>query len=379
MRLEWRGSTTRQNVPISPEPSDEAVQVQSMSNQPSASFPAPFLQDVAITLLEGAGAPSDIASQVGELLVWSERIGHSSHGLLRIVPYVERIRAGRLEPGARPTVVRETDTMSLVDGNLGFGQVAGMFAAEQGITKARSSGVAVIGAYHINHIGRLGDFTEKCARSGLVSFLFVGGAPTGVAGNVAPYGGREPIWGTNPLAIAVPAPDGIFSLDFATSVIAGGKAAAARARHVELEEEFLIDVDGKPSRDPWALERGGAIQPFGGHKGYGLAFAVELLAGAMVGAMAPELKPAQMHNGLLLIVIDPDGLGSAAAFEESVAAVMERVKASPPAEGFGEVLVPGEPERRRLAETDESGVHVPPSLIEELSALGSELGVDLEW
>lgn len=327
----------------------------------------------------GAGTPPDIASQVAELLVWSERIGHSSHGLLRIVPYVDRIRAGRLDPGARPAVVKETDTVTLIDGNWGFGQITGMFAAEQGITKAKTAGVSVTGGYHINHIGRLGDFTEKCARTGLVSFMFVGGAPTGATGNVAPYGGRKPIWGTNPLAIAVPAGDDIFSLDFATSVIAGGKAAAARTRQVELAGEFLIDVDGKPTRDPWALERGGAIQPFGGHKGYGLAFAVELLAGAMVGALAPELGPAEMHNGLLLVVIDPDSLGSAAAFQESVAAVIARARATPPAEGFAEVLVPGEPERRSLAGSDETGVHIPPALIEELSGLGRELGVDLEW
>jgi LDH2 family malate/lactate/ureidoglycolate dehydrogenase len=350
-----------------------------MNDRPASSYPPSFLKEVAGGLLIGAGTPPDIASQVAELLVWSERIGHSSHGLLRVGPYLKRIREGLLIPGARPSMVKETDTTTLVDGNWGFGQVTGLFAAEQGITKAMANGVSVTGAYHINHVGRLGDFTEKCAGAGLVSFLFVGGAPTGVTGNVAPYGGRKPIWGTNPLAIAVPTGDGIFSLDFATSVIAGGKAAAARAQRVELEDEFLIDVDGRPTRDPWALERGGAIQPFGGHKGYGLAFAVELLAGAMVGALAPELGPGEMHNGLLLIVIDPNGLGSAAAFEESVAAVIERVKASPPAGGFDEVLVPGEPERRRLARSDETGIRLPPALIDELSALGAGMDIDFEW
>jgi LDH2 family malate/lactate/ureidoglycolate dehydrogenase len=185
------------------------------------------------------------------------------------------------------------------------------------------------------------------------------------------------VWGTNPLAIAIPIGDDVFSLDFATSLIAGGKAAAARARDVELEDDYLIDVDGTPSRDPLALERGGAIRPFGDHKGYALAFAVELLAGALVGAMAPELQTGEIHNGLLMIVIDPGRLGPDTVFQSAVASVIDKVKATQPAEGFGEVLVPGEPERRRLAESDASGVLVPPGLVEELRELGARLGVEI--
>ena len=344
----------------------------------SHSYRWPRLLEVAGGLFIGAGAPDDIANSVASLLVWSERIGHHSHGLLRIPQYVERIKSGRLDPAARPEIVRESDTVAVLDGRWGFGQMAALQAADMGATKARSSGVSVCGAFHINHIGRLGDFTERCAREGLIALLFVGGAPTGAQGNVAPFGGRAPVWGTNPLAVAIPQGDEVFSLDFATSVIAGGKAAAAKARREQLDAEYLIDADGTPSRDPLALERGGAIRPFGEHKGYALAFAVELLAGALVGAMAPELKPGELHNGLLMIVIDPGQMGPTSTFQSAVTSVVDQVKSTQPAEGFSEVLVPGEPERKRLLQSDRDGVLLPHDLVQELRLIGAQLGVPVD-
>lgn len=345
----------------------------------SARFPADQLNLIAARLLTGAGVPSDIAETVGSLLVWSERIGHASHGLLRILQYVDRIRAGRLQAGARPFVSARQHAVTMIDGGWGFGQLAAIQAVEEGVGRAGECGVSVTGAFHINHVGRLGDFTELAAREGVVAMLFVGGAPTGSRGNVAPYGGREALWGTNPLAIAVPGTDVVFSLDFATSIVAGGKVSAAEARGERLPADYLIDLDGRPSSDPGALAGGGAIRPFGEHKGYALAFAVELLAGAMVGALAPELGRGEMHNGLLFIVIDPEHLGSRSRFLASVDRVIQKVEEAAPAVGFDEVLVPGEPERRKLARSDIEGVEVPASLKADLSALAADLGVPLDW
>jgi len=351
-----------------------------VTTNPAATYAPEQLENVAADLLEGAGTPPDIARLVAGHLAWSDQIGHTSHGVLRVAEYILRIRAGRLDPEATAVVARETATMTLLDGNWGYGQVAAMAAVDAGIEKCRAAGVSVTGAYHINHVGRLGDFTERCARAGLIAFMFVGGTPTGAAGNVAPFGGGKPVWGTNPLAIAIPAGDDVFSLDFATSVIAGGKVIAARASGAQLEADYLIDSAGNPTRDPVALlDGGGAIQPFGGHKGYGLAFVVELLAGALVGSLAPELGEKEMHNGLLLILVDPAGMGSATGFETAVTAVIERVKACPPAPGFSEVMVPGEPERLRRARSRAEGIVLPAGVIEDLTRLGGELGVELTW
>jgi len=344
-------------------------------------YAAEQVERVAIDVLAAAGTPPDIARLVAGHLVWSDQIGHTSHGVLRVLEYVARIRAGRLDPAATATVVRETATTTLLDGNWGYGQVAAMAAVDAGIEKCRTTGAAVTGAYHINHVGRLGDFTERCAKAGLIAFSFVGGTPPGAKGNVAPFGGRGPVWGTNPLAIAIPTGgEDVFSLDFATSVIAAGKAIAAKGKGEQLEADYLIDVQGDPSRNPVdLLDRGGAILPFGEHKGYGLAFVVELLAGALVGSLAPELGEREMHNGMMLIVIDPEAIGSAGGFAASVESVIERVKACPPAEGFTEVMVPGEPERRRLAASRESGIPVAAAVVADLNRIGEELGVELSW
>jgi hydroxycarboxylate dehydrogenase B len=342
-------------------------------------FEADRLVQVGETLLVAAGSPPSVAERVTALLVQSERMGHSSHGVLRIPSYVGQITQGRLVPTAETVIVADNTTTTVMDGGWGFGQISALDATEHSIARARSSGTSVTGVYHINHVGRLGDFTEMAARAGMVAFAFSGGAPTGSTGNVAPFGGRQAVWGTNPLAIAIPATDRVFSLDFATSVIAWGKAAAARARGVQLEGEFLLDAAGRPTRDPWVLEQGGAIRPFGEHKGYALAFAIELLAGALVSAAAPDLADGEIHNGLLLFVLDPAALSPRDRFHAAVAAIFEKVKASPPADGFDEVMIPGEPELRSVAAAASDGITVPQAVVDELTRLGSTLGVNVEW
>lgn len=338
------------------------------------SFTATDLAALVSAIFVSVGTPEEVARTVTDLLVTSERMGHPSHGVLRVPEYVRRIEAGALLPAADCTVTRQTPTAALVDGGWGFGQIAALRATRLGIEKAREQGVAATGAFHLNHVGRLGDFTEMAAREGMIAFAFVGGTPSGRQGNVAPYGGRQAVWGTNPLAVAIPGEKQIFSLDFATSVIAGGKVAAARSRGEMLDAPHLLDADGHPSSDPSVLFAGGAIRPFGGHKGYGLAFAVELLAGALIGTAAPELKEGEMHNGLLMLVLDPGSLSRASSFRGAVDDVIERVKATPPAEGFQEVLFPGELEQRRLAASSDEVVSVPEAVAAELEELFDRLG-----
>jgi hydroxycarboxylate dehydrogenase B len=338
------------------------------------SFRATDLVTLVSAIFVGAGTPEDAAKTVADLLVTSERMGHPSHGVLRVSEYVGKIESGGLVPGADCEVTHEAATSALVDGGWGFGQIAALRATRLAIEKASEHGVAATGAFHLNHVGRLGDFTEMAAREGMIAFACVGGTPTGRQGNVAPFGGRQGVWGTNPLAMAIPGDQRLFSLDFATSVVAAGKVMAAQSRGEMLDDTHLLDSDGHPSSDPNVLFAGGVIRPFGGHKGYGLAFAVELLAGALIGTAAPELKDGEMHNGLLMLVLDPGSFGPASSFRGAVDAVIERVKASPPAEGFQEVLFPGEPEQRRMAASSGDAVLVPESVAAELEALFDRLG-----
>ena len=337
------------------------------------SFQAADLVTRISAIFAGAGTPRDVARTVADHLVTSERMGHPSHGVLRVSEYVGRIESGRLKPGADCRVTHETSTSALVDGGWGFGQIAARRASRLAIAKASEHGLAATGVFHVNHVGRLGDFTEMAARDGMIAFACVGGTPTGHQGNVAPFGGRVGVWGTNPIAIAIPGEERLFSLDFATSVVAAGKVMAARARGVALDDTYLLDADGRPSSDPDDLFAGGAIRPFGEHKGYGLAFAVELLAGALIGTTAPDLEEGAMHNGFLMLVLDPGSFGPASSFRAAVDDVIERVKASPPAEGFREVMYPGELEQRRLAASADEPLRVPERVAVELDEMFQRL------
>ena len=333
------------------------------------------LERLAARLFEAAGVPASAARRVAESLVLSNRLGHHSHGVLRIPYYLQLIQAGKLDPHGSIEVVRETTSTALIDGHRGFGQLVAKDAVLCAVAKARESYVAAVGVYHLNHVGRVGEYTEMAAEEKMIALAFCGGVGQGNTPNVAPYGGAKAVWGTNPIAIAIPTGDAPFSLDFATSVIAGGKTAVARAKGVELPAGLVIDSEGRATTDPSAVLRGGAILPFGGHKGYGLAFVVELLAGALVGAAAPELSNHEMDTGLLFIVVNPAAFRSIGSFEGATGEVFRSVKECPPGEGFEEVLIPGEPERRQRMLSDEAGVSLPDSVWQQLDKLGQDFGL----
>lgn len=263
------------------------------------------------------------------LLVTSERMGHPSHGVLRVSEYVRRIESGDLVPGANCEVTHETATSALVDGGWGFGQIAALRASRFAVEKAGEHGIAATGAFHLNHVGRIGDFTEMAAREGMIA-LHVSEAPP-LAGRAIsrPLAGGRGVWGTNPLAMAIPGDQRLFSLDFATSVVAAGKVMAARSRGGDARRHLPAGLGRETFVGPNGLFAGGVIRPFGAHKGYGLAFVVELLAGALIGTAAPDPTDGEMHNGLLMLVLDPGTFGPGSSFRGAVDQVIDRVKASP--------------------------------------------------
>jgi len=168
-------------------------------------FTAEQLRAVGRRIFVAAGAPEDVAAQVADSLVENNLAGHDSHGIIRIPAYVQAIQRGGIVPGARPTVVRETPTAALIEGNLAFGQVSATFATELAIARAMEAHLAAVGIVRCNHIGRLGEYAERGARAGLISMVVVGGF--GGAG-AAPFGGAARALGTNPFSFGVPTAPG---------------------------------------------------------------------------------------------------------------------------------------------------------------------------
>jgi LDH2 family malate/lactate/ureidoglycolate dehydrogenase len=335
------------------------------------------LTALATRVFAAAGVPDDVAVEVAEHLVASNLAGHDSHGVIRVRWYVEQIRAGWLRPSARPVVVRETPAAGLVSGEWGFGHPAARLAMDLAVERAREHGLGAAGLIRATHLGRLGTYTERATGLGCVALMWLGGLGTHRAS--VPHGGARPLYGTNPISFGFPAGDeGPALLDYATTQIAGGKVMVAQDRGVELPPGCIVDRDGRPSTRPEDFFDGGAILPFGGHKGYAQAFFAQLLGQCLTGA---ELTGDEGfggghfdRSGSFFLAIDP-GLFRPAS--ETIAAAdrfLDEARSVPPAPGFERVMAPGDPERR-AREQRRLELVLPWATMESIQRTARELGL----
>jgi uncharacterized oxidoreductase len=336
--------------------------------------PAAKLVDLVTTIMQGGGSQPDEARTIARRLVDSNLVGHDSHGVLRVGKYLEWVREGWLKPNTRPTIVFESDTLAIIDGNLGFGQVTGEFATKLGIAKAAQKGIAMIGLRNCGHLGRLGDWAEMAAEAGQVSLHFLN---TSGAQRVAPYGGGDRRLSTNPLAIGVPlAGDAPAILDITTSTVAEGKLMVAMNKGEQVPEGWIVDKHGKPTTDPKDFYDGGALLTIGAHKGSGLSILTDLLAGAITTGRSSDPNDTVLRNNMLSIFIAPavyDGQGSVLAEAKRF---VDYVKASPPVTEGQPVLGPGEIERRTRAARFANGVPLDDKTWADLVEAAKSVGID---
>jgi uncharacterized oxidoreductase len=346
------------------------------------------LRELAATILAAAGSSADEARKVAARLVDANLAGHDSHGVIRVPQYVSQVQDGTIAPNQQADVVRETEAVTVFDGHFGYGQVVGEQAVQAAVDKARRHGIAMSALRRSAHLGRLGDWAEMAAAAGLASIHFVNA--TGIPLRVVPHGGRDGRGTTNPIAMGIPVPDGEpVVLDFATSATAEGKVRVARNKGVPIPPDCLLDAAGRPSTDPNDLytEPPGHLLPFGGvtgaHKGGALWLLVDLLAGGLGGggcSRPPDGAP-RFASGMLSIAIAPQAYADAGAIGAEIRRHLEFVKSARPRTPGGEVLLPGEPERRVRAERLASGIPVDPTTWEHILASGAQVGLargDLE-
>lgn len=288
------------------------------------------------------------ATLVAEQLVEANLTGHDSHGVGMLPRYVEALAEGGLKLNQRLTVLRDAGPILMLDGNAGYGQVMAFDAMALGIERAAEHGVAVVGLANSHHIGRIGHWAEQCIAAGLVSIHFVNVISRPV---VAPFGGRDARFVTNPFCVGIPMTGGKpIVLDFATSRIAMGKVRVALNKGETVKPDTLLDARGEPTTDPAALfaDPGGAILPFGEHKGYGMAVVCEILGGALAGGLTLHARPTgrAIINNMLSFIVDPQQLGTAELLAREAKAFADWVCASPPMAGVDRVLLAGDPERQ---------------------------------
>jgi LDH2 family malate/lactate/ureidoglycolate dehydrogenase len=328
-----------------------------------ALFRSERLRELGEAVFRAAGASPENALRVTEALVDANLAGHDSHGVQHIPGYVRSIKEGLIVADARPTVRRETPVTALVAGGWTFGQVTAEYATRCAVAKAQRVGMAAVGVVEVNHVGRLGEYAEIAAREGIVAIVAAGGFAE-ERGQAVPFGGARAALGTNPIAMGFPTGRGEpMFLDFATTSVAAGKIAVARAKGEPLPEGAIVDREGRPTTDPNAYFEGGALLPFGGHKGYALSMAVEFLGRVVTGSEGFAVEgrggPFFARSGTMIVALDPGAFGPVEAYRQRADAAIGRIKAVPPAAGFAEVLVPGEPEQRARLKRRREGVPLP--------------------
>ncbi len=339
--------------------------------------PAERLREIGKALLIANKVPESEAATVARHVVNANLAGHDSHGVIMLPNYIERVRVGHIVPGAPFTIVQESPTTTVVDGNWGFGYVINERAMELTIEKAEKNNIAAATVFRQGHVGRLASYPLMAARAGMIGMAWAdsGRSPKGVA----PFGGRAARLGTNPWAMAVPSDlDGPFCMDFATSAVAMGKIKLAEARGQEVPRGWIVDKDGDLTTDPKKIA-GGALLPLGGpgegYKGTALAAMGEIFCGILTG-LGFGVEPSGRHNdGCFLIAIKVDAFRPLLTFRKDVAEFAQYLKDTPPAKGSNGVLYPGEVEHIAEKKRGSEGVEIEDATWKKLGALAAEGGI----
>jgi len=342
-------------------------------------IPLPRLHTAICQVVRGFGSSDAEVRAVAGNLIEANLTGHDSHGIGMLPRYADAFLQGGLTPNAQVSTVLDAGALLRLDGNAGFGQVIGAQAMALGIARAQAQGSCIVALGNSHHLGRIGAWAEQAAAAGLVSMHFVNVISRGI---VAPFGGADARFGTNPFCAGVPLtgrPPVI--LDFATSMIAQGKTRVAMNKGELVPPDCLIDDQGRPTQQPrfTVVPPFGALLTFGGHKGFGMALMCELLGGALAAGMTQRDADASQRrvlNGMFSVLVDPAALGDRASFEAEALAFIDWVKASPPREGFDTVRIAGEPERAWRAQRTAEGVPVDTTTWQEILAAAAKLGVD---
>ena len=330
------------------------------------------------------------AKTIAERLCGSNLKGHDSHGIVRVPRYVLWMEWGWVFPNIKPELIVDSGALALIDAKQGFGQVAGEFAVDEGINRAKLHGVSVVGLKNSGHLGRIGDWSERAADAGLVSLHFVN-----VRGSllVAPFGGSDRRGSTSPLSIGVPSKDtDHIILDMATSTVAEGKVMVAQKGGKPLPAGALIDSNGNLTINPEVMygkinenevpnsENGtGAITAFGLHKGSGINFMMEILGGALTGsgvsAGIDDKEKRKFANGMLSLYVKVDNMVNFEYFLNEVRSYAEFVRSSPPANKNEKVLIPGDKEISTYKDRLANGLPVAPIVWQNIKQTAKDLNV----
>ncbi len=339
---------------------------------------APALKRFAREAFLRSAVPEPDADIVADSLIWADLHGVDTHGVARIPSYIERFRHRLVEPHARLRVESRMPFAACVDGGNAMGAVIASKAMAEALARAETLGIGVVVARHSNHFGAAGYWARQAVPRDCIGMCI-----SPASKSLAPFGSKAPLFGTNPLAVAVPA--GRYApwvMDFATSVAARGHIRLAARAGRPIPEGWALDRDGYPTTDAKkALE--GVMLPFAGPKGSALSMLADILGGVLSGAaFAGDIRDmntdfsAPQDLGHFFLAMKIEAFLPRDEFAARMEQMIERIKALPPVPGIDEVLYPGEPETRKAAERGRIGIALAGTTRTALAKLAAELKIE---
>lgn len=329
------------------------------------------MRNVARKAIEAAGVPDHEAACAGDILWTAELMGITTHGVRRIITYVQRIIDGAINPRPEIRIEQTAPSMALVDGNDGMGPVVGSYGVKEAVRLAEETGLGYVACRNSHHFGPVAPYALRAVEQGFVAFFGTNAEPV-----MAPWLGKEVMHGNNPIAIAAPRRNGPpFILDIAQSIVAFSKLRHAKEAGEAIPAAWASDKQGHPTTDPAAgLE--GWVMPIGDHKGYGLALAVEILAGALSGgSVASGVNSLYQRDATpqgvshFFFVIDPARLIGKDMFLDKIDALCHMMSATQPINPDQPVIIPGEPEAELMRRYSSEGIPIPRARYQELQGL----------
>lgn len=335
------------------------------------------LNDYSVELFNKLGFKKEESEIISDILIEADLRGINSHGVARIPIYAQRIMSGSINVDSHMNLINENETSALLDADNGMGHLASYNAMKVCIKKAKEYGMSSVAVRSSNHFGISAYYTMMAAEENLIGMAFTNTSPL-----MAPFGGKERLLGSNPLSIAIPAgEEPTMVIDMATSLAARGKLEVAARKGLSIPEGWAIDSEGKATTDP-IKGLAGALLPFGGPKGYGLAVFVDIVSGVLTGSsfgvncgsLFEDINKPQ-NIGHFFMAINVENFMPINAFNERMDDMIKSIRNSEKAEGVSRIYMPGEIEYEKSIETRKNGIAVNEKVVKELNELAKNFGV----
>ena len=336
------------------------------------------LLELCVYALKGAGLDDNDAGVVAQALVTTDTWGTFSHGTNHLRNYLKKIRAGGINPKAKPEVILEGHSWAVIDGHFAMGMVTGCRAMELAIAKGKADGIGYVAVRNGSHFGAAGYYASMA-----LGHDMIGMAMSNTDANMVAPGGRTSVIGNNPFAYAAPAgSEHPILLDIAMSATASTKIFAAKAKGNTVPERWITDAEGLPTTDAGDWPNVGSMLPMAGHKGYGLALMVEVLAGVLSGAgVTRGVKPwlgllsEGSDTGHAFIAIDVGRFMPVGEFKKRMDEMIRSIRESPKAKGSERIWLPGEMEWERRDRALRDGLQLPDHVLTNLIGLAEDVGL----